>query len=121
VHHLSNEDVDSLFKRTNVLILLYKRRVGPSGVFSRAVSCGLPTIMNVDGKFVTAYSPLPAILIEQYGLVNKAKMVAEAMIKLKDDELFLKKLLEAMLEYKRDYSFQKTTKKYEEIFLLLQG
>jgi len=116
VRHMPDEDVDALFRRSNVLLLLYGRRVGPSGVFARAVSCGLPTIMNTDGKFVAKCSPLPAILMEGRDLADRAKAVAEAMVRIKDDEGFRERLIAAMLEYSHAYSYQKAAEKYHEIF-----
>lgn len=116
VRHISDNDVDALFRCSNVLLLLYKRRVGPSGVFARAISCDLPTIMNIDDKYVGKTGSIPAVLVGKLGQ-NTAKEVAEAINKLNND-LFLKNLYSEMNDYKYMYSFQKTAENYNKIFLV---
>jgi len=116
VRHIPEEEVDALFRRADVLLLLYRRRVGPSGVFARAVSCGLPTVMSIDGKFAAKDSPLPAILVEGSDLTAKAKAIAEAMQRLEKDVEFRQKLTTAMVDYGRIYCYPEAAKKYHEMF-----
>ncbi len=114
VRHMTDEDITSLFRRADVLLLLYKRRVGPSGVFARAVSCRLPTIINVDGKFASLDSPLPAVLVG--GSKLAAKSVADALLKISSDPFFCQKITVDMRNYGHEFSIDNAAARYNQVF-----
>ncbi len=116
IRHLPQPEVDKLFATSDVLLLLYKRRVGPSGIFAQAVGFRLPSIINADDKYATKTSPLPTILISENQPELTAKAIAQAMRKIYTDNAFRQQLIAGMKQYSQAYSYCNAAAKYREVF-----
>jgi glycosyltransferase involved in cell wall biosynthesis len=115
--YMDAQEVDALFRTTNIVIAPYEHRVGPSGVLSFALAYEVPTIITSDNKYITSNSDLPALIVNLD--VDK---VGSAILKLMNDKDEYEKQIQRIRRYKELHSNESIALRHVELYQkLLSG
>lgn len=110
--YLDEQEVEMYFVASDVVLLTYGRRVGPSGVLSLALSYNIPAVIDVDGRFVKKESSLPVIIIDD----THPMSLSEVLEYLAFNPEILNALRKQIVDWKRKYSFSRIAKLHEELY-----
>jgi len=113
--YLNINEINLLFRAADITVVSYTRRVGPSGVLSRALAYEVPSIITCDDKYITHSMSLPALTVNL-----DVDEIASAILKLMTDDDEYNKQIKRIKEYK-DISSNKGIallhlKLYEKLF-----
>lgn len=110
--YLDDREVEMYFLASDVVIMPYSRRVGPSGVLSLALSYNVPVVINVDNRFIMKDSSLPAILVRDADSASLSKVLT----KVASNPDILNDLKRQIVDWKDNYSFLRVAKLHERIY-----
>ena len=102
------------FARSDVLLLPYSRRVGPSGPFALAVSFALPTIMTID---LAKFTPKTPESFVRFVPPEDSPALAKAIEEIISDEKTTELIKAAALSFSSKYSFKESAKQHRAIYL----
>jgi len=106
--YLPEKDLLDYFASSDLLLLPYSRRVGPSGPLAIAASSGLPTIMTVDPKFALSnVSPFVKLVPPK-----NSKALASMIEKMFDDDQTMEKMVNEALAFSSKYSFDEVARQH---------
>jgi len=106
--YIPDKDLASYFSCSDVLLLPYSRRVGPSGPLAIAASYGLPTIMTIDEKFALSHVVPFVKLVPPRDCVALANAIGEL---LKDGET-RQEMVQTAIAFSSKYSYDNVAKQH---------
>jgi len=111
--YIPEEDVFNYFLSSDILLLPYSRRVGPSGPVAMGASFGLPIIMASDQKFALHNVCAFVKLVPP----RNSTVLAHAIQKLLESEEIRNKMADNALAYASKYSYREIAKRHYSIYL----
>ncbi len=115
IKYASEKDLMSYLASSDILLLPYSRRVGPSGPLALATSFGLPVIMTIDGKF-TLHNIEPFVrLVPPRDPIALAATIKEVIT----DEQAIQKMAYEALSFSSSHSFNQIARQHISLYLHL--